>query len=472
MSLAEAVKAAGVVGAGGAGFPTHVKVSSRVDTLIANGAECEPVLATDQWVMARHAGEIAEALREVGRAVGARRVVLAVKHKYREVIRRFRPFLEKGLSGNSPRRPGQQKPGSWTGPAEGRSVRPTHPPPIELFELGDFYPSGDEQVLVHEVTSRVVPEGGLPLDVGVVVQNVSTLLNVHRAMAGSPVILKHVTVAGEVRRPGVYVVPVGTSAAEVIAAAGGATIPEFRVVDGGPMMGFLLSDTDRPVTKTTSGYLVLPPDHPAVQRRVPTVQAEHRLAMAVCCGCRMCTDLCPRYLLGHRIEPHKAMRAVQSRTEDSIHVLAMGHLCCLCGVCEAYACPMGLSPRRVFESFKVRLGAEKVPNPYRARPAEAREAHAWSRVPKARLTDRLQLARYVLPPVGEPLPVPEPWEVRIPLRQHIGAPARPVVRSGDRVAAGDCIAEVPDGALGARVHASISGLVRRVDDKSVHIVRG
>ncbi len=440
MSLAEVVKAAGVVGAGGAGFPTHVKVSSRVDTLIANGAECEPVLATDQWVMARHAGEIAEALREVGRAVGARRVVLAVKHKYQEVIRRFRPFLN-GIH------------------------------PIELFELGDFYPSGDEQVLVHEVTGRVVPEGGLPLDVGVVVQNVSTLLNIHRAMAGTPVILKHVTVAGEVVRPGVYVVPVGTSVAHVIAAAGGATIPDFRVIEGGPMMGFLLPDTDRPVTKTTSGYLVLPPDHPVVQRRLPTHQAEHRLAMAVCCGCRMCTDLCPRYLLGHRIEPHKAMRAVQSRTEDSLHVLAMGYLCCLCGVCEAYACPMGLSPRRVFESFKVRLGAERLPNPYRARPSEAREARAWSRVPKARLTDRLRLAPYVLPPVGEPLPVPEPWEVQIPLRQHIGAPARALVRSGDRVRAGDCIGEVPEGALGARVHASISGLVRGVDGTSVRIVR-
>ncbi len=440
MSLAEAVKAAGVVGAGGAGFPTHVKVASRVDTLIANGAECEPILATDQWVMARHAGEISEALREVAQVVGARRVVLAVKHKYQEVIRRFRPFLD-------------------------------HDPRIALFELGDFYPSGDEQVLVNEVTGRVVPEGGLPLDVGVVVQNVSTLLNVHRAMAGTPVIRKHVTVAGEVRRPGVYVVPVGTSAADVLAAAGGATLPDFRVVDGGPMMGFLLPDTDRPVTKTTSGYLVLPPDHPVVQRRLPSPKAEHRLAMAVCCGCRMCTDLCPRYLLGHRIEPHKAMRAVQSRTEDSAHVLAMGYLCSLCGVCEAYACPMGLSPRRVFESFKVRLGAEKVPNPYRARPAEAREARAWSRVPKARLTERLQLARYVLPPVGEPLPVPEPWEVRIPLRQHIGAPARPVVRSGDRVAAGDCIAEVPEGALGARVHASISGVVAGVDDRSVRIVR-
>lgn len=441
MSLAEVVRAAGVVGAGGAGFPTHIKVSSRVDTLIANGAECEPVLATDQWVMARHAGEISDALREVAQAVGARRVVLAVKHKYQEVIRRFRPFLQ-------------------------------HDPRIELFELGDFYPSGDEQVLVSEVTGRVVPEGGLPLHVGVLVQNVSTLLNIRRAMAGNPVILKHVTVAGEVRRPGVYVVPVGTSIAHVIASAGGTTIPDFRVIDGGPAMGFLVTDTSRPVTKTTSGYLVLPTEHPVVQRRLPTYEAENRMAMAVCCGCRMCTDLCPRYLLGHRIEPHKAMRAVQARTEDSVHVLAMGHLCCLCGVCEAYACPMGLSPRRVFEAFKVRLNAEKIPNPYRARPHEVREAQAWSRVPKERLTNRLQLARYILPPVGEPLSVAEPWEVRIPLRQHIGAPARPLVRTGDRVTKGDCIGEVPEGAVGARVHASITGVVRGVDDTVVRIVRG
>lgn len=440
MSLVEKVRAAGVVGAGGAGFPTHVKVSSRVEVLIANGAECEPVLVTDQWVMARHAGEIAEAIREVGAAVGARRLVLAVKHKYGEVIRRFRPFLDRL-------------------------------PPIELFELGDFYPSGDEQVLVHEVTGRIVPEGGIPLHVGVLVQNVSTLLNIRRALEGHPVILKHVTVAGEVHRPGVYIVPIGTPAAEVIAAAQGAKVPNFCIVEGGPMMGFLLRDEAQPVTKTTSGYLVLPEDHPVVQRRRPTLEAEQRMAMAVCCGCRMCTDLCPRYLLGHRIEPHRAMRAVHGRTEDSIHVLSMAYLCCLCGVCEAYACPMGLSPRRVFEAFKGRLAREKVPNIYKERPDRAREALTWSRVPKGRLTERLQLSQYVPPPIGEPIPVPTPYEVRIPLRQHIGAPARPLVRVGQSVRAGDPIGEVPEGAIGAMVHASIDGQVRFVSEREVIISR-
>ena len=440
MGLVDAIRAAGVVGAGGAGFPAHVKAQSRVDVLIANGAECEPVLVTDQWVMARHAGEIAEAIREVGAAVGARRLVLATKHKYQEVIRRFRPFLDGPLA-------------------------------IELFELGDFYPSGDEQVLVHEVTGRVVPEGGLPLDVGALVQNVSTLLNIRRAIAGQPVLLKHVTVAGEVPRPGVYVVPIGIAVRDVIAAAGGPTVRESRVIEGGPMMGFLVPDLERPVTKTTSGYLVLPPDHPLVQRLAITHEAEQRNAMAVCCGCRLCTDLCPRYLLGHRIEPHRAMRAVHARMEEAAHILQMGALCCLCGVCEAYACPMGLSPRRVFETFKQRLAKEKVPPVYRARPESAREAHAWSRVPKQRLTERLQLARYLLPPVGEPEPVPEPFEVRIPLRQHIGAPCVPLVRAGDRVRAGDCIGEIPSGALGARVHASVSGVVRSVDGSAVRIRR-
>lgn len=432
MTLAEAVRAAGVVGAGGAGFPTHIKVSSRVDTVIANGAECEPVLATDQWVMGCHAAEILEALQIVADAVGASRVVLAVKHKYQEVLRRFRAFLR-----------GNKR--------------------VEIFELGDFYPSGDEQVLVYEVTGRIVPEAGIPLHVGVLVQNVSTLLNISKALKGQPVILKHITVAGEVARPGVYIARVGTPLSEVLAHAGGPTIKDFSVIEGGPLMGSLVLDLESPVTKTTSGYIVLPKDHPLITRRQPSLQAEERLAMAVCCGCRMCTDLCPRYLLGHRIEPHKAMRAVQARTEDCVYVLAMGYLCCLCGVCEAYACPMGLSPRRVFMGFKERLAKEKVANPYRQRPEAAREAREWSRVPKGKLAERLQVARYLLPEVGEPQRLPEPREVRIPLRQHIGAAAVATVKPGDKVREGDCIGEIAEGAVGARVHASIAGVVKSVD---------
>lgn len=440
VALDEQIRDAGVVGAGGAGFPTHVKAAGRAEVVIANGAECEPVLLTDQWVMANHPAQIVEALRAEASATGAGRLVIAVKAKYGEVIRRFKPFL-----GGTP--------------------------PVELFELDDTYPSGDEHVMVHEVTGRVVPEGGLPLDVGALVQNVATLVNIRRAMAGHPVIHKHVTVAGEVRRPGVYIVPVGTRASEVIAAAGGAVLDDYRVIDGGPMMGRVLDDLDSPVTKVTSGLLVLPPDSPAVGLHDAGRNVQLRRAMAVCCQCRMCTDLCPRYLLGHRIEPHKAMRALHNGDLRSREIEAMAFLCCQCEVCSAYACPLGLSPCEVFAEFKGRNAAEGVKNPYRDRPTDSREAYRWSRVPKGRLTQRLDLEAYVGPPVGVPEDIPEPWEVVIPLMQHLGAPALPQVRPGDWVRAGDCIGDIPQGSLGARVHASIDGAVKAVSRDHVRIAR-
>ena len=437
MTLRDRVREAGVVGAGGAGFPTHVKVASRVDTVIANGAECEPVLVTDQWVTASHPAEVVEALRAVADEVGAKRAVLAIKRKYHDLAARLHPHV------------------SRLG--------------VELFLLDDFYPAGDEQVLVHEVTGRVVPECGIPLEVGAVVCNVATLRNIRDAMDGRPVILKHVTVAGEVVRPGVYIAPVGTSAAELVAAAGGAKIADFRVVEGGPMMGWVIPDLDSPVTKTTAGYLVLAPDHPVVARKTMRESAEQRRALASCCGCRMCTDMCPRALLGHHIQPHLAMRAIHAGVEDAPAVASTAFLCSQCGVCEAYACPMGLSPRRVIGAIRGRMGAAK--SPFHAKPDAALEAQKWARAPKGRLIERLGLEGYLLPPTGTAEPVPAPWEVKIPLRQHIGAAARAVVARGDRVRAGDCVGEIPDGALGARVHASIDGVVIDVDAKAVRIAR-
>ncbi len=440
MTLADRVREAGVVGAGGAGFPTHVKLAARADTFIANGAECEPVLVTDQWVTIAHAEAILEGLRLAADAVGARRRVLAVKRHYHPVISRVLPLLKDG-------------------------------PEVELFLLDDFYPAGDEHVLVHEVTRRVVPEGGIPLEVGVVVQNVATLLNVRRALDGLPVITRPITVAGEVARPGVYEAPIGTSAAEVIAAAGGALRADVAVIEGGPMMGWLLPDLDHPVTKTTSGYLVLPLDHPVVTSRKISTATHLRRATAACCQCRTCTDMCPRALLGHRIRPHLAMRAALAGWEVPPDVLAMGYLCSQCGVCEVYACTMGLSPRHILGEYRGRVGAARTPNPYRNRPEAALEAQAWARAPKPRVALRLNLTDYVPPHEGAIVPVPDPWEVRLLLKQHVGAPSVACVRKGDRVVRGQLVADIPAGALGARLHASIGGVVSFVDDRSIRIER-
>lgn len=172
-----AVKAAGIVGEGGAGFPAHVKYAADADTVIANGCECEPLLHTDQHHMLHHANEIVRAFSELMQATGAKRGVIALKKKYKEATKILTDAI-----GNRP---------------------------IELALLPNFYPAGDEQTLVREVTGRSVPPLGLPLMVGAVVANVGTLVSVAHALDGKPVTHKFLTVTGEVKKPGIVCVPIG-----------------------------------------------------------------------------------------------------------------------------------------------------------------------------------------------------------------------------------------------------------------------
>lgn len=435
--LIEKIRDAGVVGAGGAGFPTHVKADSRVEIVIANGAECEPILYTDQALMFNHAGEIVAALDALLRHTGAKMGIIALKKKYADAVKAFKCRIF---------------------------------PAVELFLLDDFYPSGDEHLLVHEATGRIVPEGGIPLEVKVLVQNVGTLLNIHQALDGKPVILKHVTIAGEVRRPGVYIAPVGTPLAVVLHAAGGVTIGDFSVIEGGPMMGTVVESPDHPVTKTTSGFIVLKKDHPLIARKGVAINTELRRAASACCQCRICTDMCPRWLLGHSIQPHLAMRSVHYGTEENQSVLSMAYLCCLCGVCEMCACPMGLSPKRLFMKFKEINQVKGLKNIYRSKIEKARDSQKLTRVPKSRLSERCGIWMYQFHD-NRINGFVETDEVVLPLKQHTGAPSIPVVKEGSRVKKGDMVAKIPEEDIGANIHASIDGVVTHVDNKKIVIRR-
>jgi Na+-translocating ferredoxin:NAD+ oxidoreductase RnfC subunit len=165
----------------------------------------------------------------------------------------------------------------------------------------DCYPAGDEFVLVYDVTGRVIPPGGLPRDVGCVVVNVETLVNIG---SDKPVTHKYLTVAGAVRTPVTLRVPVGLPIREVIDAAGGAAVPMFRALMGGVMMARLAADLDEPVTKTTGGVVVLPSDHFLIRWHQQEWRQIERIAKSACDQCRFCTEMCPRYLLGHPIQPH------------------------------------------------------------------------------------------------------------------------------------------------------------------------
>jgi Na+-translocating ferredoxin:NAD+ oxidoreductase RnfC subunit len=421
----ERIEENGVVGAGGAGFPTAVKLRTPVPTLLVNAAECEPLLHKDKELLRRQAEPLLAGLRVSMELLGAKEAVIGIKNKYEDVIASLKPLLPSG---------------------------------VRIFPLHDSYPAGDEFILVHDVTGRVIPPGGLPKDVGTVTMNVETLVNIG---LDRPVTHKYLTVAGAVKTPVTLRLPVGISVGEVVAAAGGATTAPWAVLVGGTMMGRLAEGPDEPITKTTGGLIVLPATHPLILRHGAKWGQIARIGRSACDQCRFCTEFCPRYLLGHPIEPHAAMRAL-GFTEPPNPTIAGTLYCCECNLCSLYACPEDLDPKNVCVESKP-IARERglvfkgAPEDVKVHPlAEGR------RVPTRRLMARLGLNgfRNVGPLVEHEL---APERVVLPLKQHAGAPAAPAVRAGERVNVGDVVARPADGQLGAPIHASIDGTVRGVD---------
>ncbi|MCP4160306.1 MAG: electron transport complex protein RnfC [Deltaproteobacteria bacterium] len=435
--IVEKVKSAGVVGAGGAGFPTHVKVNADVETVLVNGASCEPLLMSDPYLLEDETELVVRGLEAVVECTGAKSGIICLKGKHSKAMEAVAQAIAKDTTGK-----------------------------IKMFELKDFYPAGDEQVLVREVLGKTVPEAGIPLQVGVVVSNVESLLNIALALEDKPVTDRYVTVTGEVRKPMIVKVPVGTSADVVIGYAGGSLISDYRVVDGGPMMGRILEKLNAPVTKTTSGLIVLPPEHNVVARKIMEPAKVRRITNMICCQCSQCTDLCPRNLLGHALHPHKLMRALDF-TQSGVESKKEALLCSECGICEKFACPMMISPREVNAQIKKELAADGIRWDSTGEKPINHPFREDRYIPTKRLMQRLDVIKYDTHPVFEGEVSSD--RVVISLNQHIGAPSFAVVSVGDTVNKGDLIGEIPENALGARIHASIDGQVESIENGSVTI---
>jgi len=441
LSLLDAVKEAGVIGAGGAGFPTHAKLSAKAEFILLNGAECEPLLRVDQQLMELFPDEIIKGFKAAGELVGASKALIGIKRKHKKVVSILKERIEALQVGAF----------------------------VEIKELDDFYPAGDEQVLVHELTGRVVPEGGIPLNVGCVVINSETALNIYNASLNKPVTEKYVTVAGDVPKPLTVKVPVGTPLKEVLKLSGIEDFSNYGVIDGGPMMGPVLDNLDGAVTKKTKGLVVLKKDHALLRRKSLKLEQARRVNRASCEQCRMCTDMCPRYLLGHRLEPHKLMRTLNYRLADP-ESQKIAYLCSQCNMCELFACPIGLYPRSANLYIRQKLAEQNIRFTPDKKEIRARKIREYRLLPSKRLIARLGLTGF-----DKPAPLTEveikPETVYIARNQHIGAPAVPTVQVGDHVEAGQLIGRVPENSLGANIHASISGTVVECGDAFIAIRR-
>lgn len=437
MDVLEKIKAAGVIGAGGAGFPTHVKLDAKPEYLIVNGAECEPLLRVDQQLGKTYAAELLAALETLRLRAAAQKAVYALKEKHHEAADALRASL---------------------------SAYPN----IHIKTLRNTYPAGDEQVLVYETLGRVVPEGGIPIAVGAVVLNVETLYNIARALEGIPVTQKFLTVSGAVASPATARFPIGITVREAIDCCGGPTVENFIIIDGGPMMGKATSP-QAPITKTTKGLLVLPADHRWALAKNRDMERMMRMAKISCCHCMLCTEICPRYLLGHQLRPDKMMRlASYSTTAESDASATEAFLCCECGLCEL-GCIMDLQPWKLHQELKRRFAAIGIKNSHNRAPEKALRFRDFKLYPVSKLTRRIGMTQYDVPAPFKGDYGGRVKRVTLPLKQSLGAPSAPVVKAGMAVNSGDLVADIPERALGSRLHAPISGQVIASDGGSIII---
>ncbi len=434
------IRSAGVIGAGGAGFPTYKKLDATVEHIIANGAECEPLLYKDRSVMLQEAQALIRGLEIMRELTSAKKVTIAVKKKNTDVAEMLRPLAE--------------------------------PKGIDLFIYDDVYPAGDEYVLVYEITGKQIPPGGIPLQVGCVVDNVETIVNIAKAVdENRSVVDKYVTVTGEVKTPLTTIVPVGTSLADCIDLAGGSTTENPVVLTGGVMMGGLERDLSVPVSKINGGVIVLPEDHFLVKHKSRSKETYTRIGHGQCDQCSMCTEMCPRYLLGYPIEPHKVMRTLLMTGEAKDRGSLWAQYCCECNVCTMIACPEGLDPKSICVDAKQTLRENNISRTAAELDILFRPVHPVRKgreVPIPKVYQRLDIKKY-----DRHAEFRETEKnvqgVVIPMDSHIGAPATPLVKTGQKVQKGSVLANVAESDLGCPVHASIDGEVKLVDAKGIHI---
>lgn len=290
----EAIKKSGIVGLGGAGFPTHVKLNvapERVEEIIINGAECEPYITSDSYTMTERVDDMERGINALKAFLGVKRIVLGIEDNKKEVIASMRALSSR---------------------IDGMEIRP----------LPSVYPQGGEKVLIYHTVKKTVPSGKLPIDVGCIVLNCTTLAAIGKYLSdGIPLVEKCITVdGGAVKEPKNVIVPIGTSVSYILEHCGGLNCEPEKIIFGGPMMGFSIPDIDSPVLKSTNAVIALT----AKEARLPKTTA--------CIRCGSCTNSCPFGLAAAEI-----LRAYEKRDASRLFELSVNS-CMECGCCS-FVCP-------------------------------------------------------------------------------------------------------------------------------------
>ena len=298
-SLLEAIRNSGVVGLGGAGFPTHVKFNvdpDRIEYLVINGAECEPYVTSDTRTMLDRVADMKRALLAMNEYFGIKDIVIGIENNKKAAIKSMMSLMKEMA-------------------AEGKCR-------FTVKVLPAVYPQGGEKVLIYHTVGRTVPVGKLPIDVGCIVVNCTTLAAIGAYLeTGMPLVEKCVTVdGGAVKEPKNVIVPIGTAMADVFDFCGGLTETPDKVVYGGPMMGITVPDTTAPILKNTNAILALTKK----ETKLPKTTA--------CIRCGSCLNTCP-----FSLSPAQIARAYDKRDAVALDDLSV-NACMECGCCS-FVCP-------------------------------------------------------------------------------------------------------------------------------------
>ena len=423
----------GIVGAGGAGFPSYAKLADGADLLLINGAECEPLLATDYVLLRNEMDMVLTGVLEILAHTSISKAYIAVKAHNAERL-------------------------GWT---DGERLADG----VYARALPDVYPLGDEISLIYEATGRLVKPGKLPITQGIIVYNVETMYNLGRAKRFSePVTKKWLTIGGAIKNPTVIKVPMGTKISDIFERLNIEVKEGYTVIDGGPSMGKVINPRTYAVNKTTKGILILPDNTQAILSKKMNENMAIARAETACCQCTRCTDMCPRNLLGYPLEPHKMVRTAMGVAEVMPEMVISATLCCGCGVCEDLACNQGISPKAVIDNYKKLLSQNRLrfdkDGDY-----SVRAEREYRMIPYKKWMSMLGVSKFDKDTDfgGE---MNDFSRVELSLSRHIGKPSIPTVNDGDIVKVGDLIAKAADG-LSLPQHASISGRVTLGNDKII-----
>ncbi len=436
---------AGVVGTDKFAVPTYVKLSSKADLVIANGAESEPLLHSEKSLLYEKPGLIIDGIKIAMEATGALKAVIAVRSSEKERMSYLSALLKEEED-------------------------------IDLFFLEDFYPSGDDPILVYEVTKKLIPEGKTPLDEGIVVEKLLSFAWMYQGYHGKPVTERPISVVGEVQKPQVSWFPIGTLYKDVLKSAGGTTLDlkDAVVFDGGPLQGEIVKDLNVGIGKNTSAVMVLPKDHKVSKVKMKSLEEMILQNQGVSGDSSMMEDLCPRYQLGYDIHPSEVMKSFHFPLTMKSATLSSAYLCNDCSLCEFVgSSTLNESPRLVYSEFLKGLARQGKKKPLESskKIKKVRSNYEYNKVSCSHLTRRIQVEKYdsfnrsILPKTN-------PQKVRVPVTRHKGTPAQPVVVEGQSLRMGDVIAFSPPGELGTTYHASIPGRVSEVNDHWIEIIKG